>query len=268
MCIATSVVKGFGDADDYARAEKELQSALALDPQLVEARLHMVYIFMARGEKQKARDQIKLLRQQAPNEAAVHRVAATIYRLDGDYERALRSYERMERLDPSRRVVVAYNRARLLMFLNRPAEAMRELDQASAIEPDHPLVKTFRALSLYHTGEVTEAINLMQEVLKQHPNMHGVRPILAMLLSAQGDQAAAALQITAQVKEAAAADHDVAYWLASAYALAGKREEALEWLERAIKLGNENRSWFERDRNWISFHQDPDFRKLMNSIKV
>jgi serine/threonine-protein kinase len=268
VCFATRVVKGFGDADDYARAEKELKSALALDPHLIEARLHMIYIFLARGDKQKARDEIKLLRQEAPNEAAVHRVAATIYRLDGEYERALRSYDRMERLDPSKRVVVAYNRARLLMFLQRPAEAMRELDQASAIEPDHPLLKTFRALTLYHTGDADSAADLMQQVLKQHPKMHGVRPVLAMCLSAKGDQEAAAGEITAQVKEAAAADHDAAYWLASAYAVAGKRAEALEWLARAIKLGNENREWFERDRNWKSFHDDPDFKKLMNSIKV
>ncbi|MEO8436805.1 MAG: protein kinase, partial [Pyrinomonadaceae bacterium] len=167
VCFATRVVKGFGDADDYERAEKELKKALSLDPQLVEARLHMIYIFLAHGEKQKARDEIKLLRREAPNEAAVHLVAATIYRLDGEYERALRSYERVERLDPSKRVVMGYNRARLLMFLQRPAEAMRELDQASAIEPDHPLLKTFRALTLYHIGDVDAAAGLMRQVLEQ-----------------------------------------------------------------------------------------------------
>lgn len=268
VCFATRVVKGFGDKDDYDRAEKELKTALSLDPQLVEARLHMIYIFLAHGEKQKARDEIKLLRQEAPNEAAVHLVAATIYRLDGEYERSLRSYERVERLDPSKRVVMGYNRARLLMFLQRPAEAMRELDQASAIEPDHPLLKTFRALTLYHIGDVDSAADLMQQVLQQHPNMHGVRPVLAMCLSGQGKHEAAASAITEQAQEAAAADHDIAYWLASAYALAGKRAEALEWLERAIKLGNENREWFERDRNWAGFHDDPGFQKLMNSIKV
>jgi tetratricopeptide (TPR) repeat protein len=268
VCFATRVTKGFGDADDYVKAEQELKMALSLDPELVEARLHMIYIFMARGEKQKARDEIKLLRQQAPNDPAVHRVAATIYRLDGDHERALRSFDRVERLDPSKRVVMGYNRARLLYFLGRTAEAMRELDQASAIEPDHPLVKTFRALVGYHSGEVEMATKLMQEVLRQHPNMHGVRPVLSMALSATGDQKGAAAAITEPAREAAAADHDSAYWLASAYAVMGKREEALEWLARAIKLGNENRMWFEKDKNWISYHDDPEFQRLMNSIRV
>jgi len=268
VCFATRVTKGFGDADDYARAEKELNKALSLDPNLVEARLHMIYIFLARGQKQKARDEIKLLRQQAPNEPAVHRVAATIYRLDGDPEKALRSYDRVERLDPSKRVVMGYNRARLLLFLGRTAEALRELDDASAIEPDHPLVKTFRALVEYHTGDVAVAAQLMQEVLRQHPNMHGVRPILAMSLSATGDQEGAAAAITEEAKEAAAADHDSAYWLASAYSVMGKRDEALAWLERAINLGNENRMWFEQDRNWTSYHDDPQYQKLMDSIKV
>src|SRR5207302_75663 len=83
------------------------------------------------------------------------------------------------------------------------------------------LLQTCRALTLYHTGDADSAADLMQQVLKQHPKMHGVRPVLAMCLSAKGDQEAAAKEITEQVKEAAAADHDAAYWLASAYAVAG-----------------------------------------------
>ena len=56
--------------------------------------------------------------------------------------------------------------------------------------------------------------------------------------------------LTARVKASAAADPDIAYWLASAFALEDNRDEAFKWLERAISLGREDRTWFEKDPDW------------------
>ena len=65
---------------------------------------------------------------------------------------------------------------------------------------------------------------------------------------------------------AADADHDVAYWLATSYAMLEERDEAFRWLERAIKLGNENRPWFESDPNWEGLREDARFGELMSAI--
>ena len=97
--------------------------------------------------------------------------------------------------------------------------------------------------------------------------MDGVRPILAMFLSAQGRHPEADEQLTKKVQAAAAGDHDVAYWLATAYLLQGRLVEAFRWLETAIDLGNENYPWFESDPNWAEFREDPRFMELMQRIK-
>ena len=65
----------------------------------------------------------------------------------------------------------------------------------------------------------------------------------------------------------AADDHDIAYWLATAYLLQGRQVEAFRWLETAIDLGNENYPWFESDLNWSGFNDDPRFLALMQRIK-
>jgi len=52
----------------------------------------MVFSYLARGEKQKARAEIEVLLKESPNDAAVHRVAATLYRLEGKHEQALRKF--------------------------------------------------------------------------------------------------------------------------------------------------------------------------------
>ncbi|MDX6694955.1 MAG: eukaryotic-like serine/threonine-protein kinase [Blastocatellia bacterium] len=267
-CYANRVMKGFGDAEDYHRAEDAFEKALALDERLLEPRMHMVFIHLSRGEKQKARALVSQLRREIPNDVGVHFVTGVLRRLDGDYDGALRSFERMVRLNPAERVVISYNRARIFMYQRRYDDALLELDQGAALEPDHPLIKTFRARVLFYRGEVDEATRLLEEVLVAQPQLDGIRPIYATCLSAQGRHAEALAQITENVKDSAAADFDIPYWLASVYALEGMRDEALQWLRRAISLGNENRTWFESDPNWAAFHADARFKELMERIPL
>lgn len=259
------VFKGFGGAEDYERAEVAFKKALALDPQLAEARMLMVFVLLWRGEKQRAREEVARARREAPTEAVVHFVKGTLHRLDGEYGRALRSYDRLVRLDPAAHVVASYNRALVYMYMGQFDEAKRQLENAG--EPDNPLVRTFRALTLYYTGQTDEAADLMQQVVKRYPNMHGVRPFLAMFLSAQGKHEAALAQLTNDVKRNAEVDADIAYSVASVYALEGLREEAFDWLARAINLGNENRPCFENDPNWAALRAEPEFQDLMKRVR-
>ena len=87
----------------------------------------------------------------------VHFVKATLHRLDGEYGRALRSYDRLMRLDPAALVVASYNRALVFMYKGKFEEAKRELDRARSVEPNNPLLNTFRALTLYYTKRPAEA---------------------------------------------------------------------------------------------------------------
>jgi serine/threonine protein kinase/tetratricopeptide (TPR) repeat protein len=266
-CYANLVRKGFGDVEDYHRAEEWFEKALALDPKNFEARMHMVFIHLSRGEKREARELLSRLRREMPNDVGVHFVSGILRRLDGDYERSLRSFDRMVRLNPAERVVVSYNRARIFMYQRRFDDALLELEQGAAMEPDHPLIRTFRGRVLYYRGEVETATKLLEEVVEKNPRLDGVRPIYAICLSAMGRHEEAHAQLTEQVKDVAAADHDSSYWIASFYALEGERDLAFEWLERAIALGNENKTWFESDPNWERLRDDPRFQELMQKIE-
>ena len=262
------VIKGTGETGDYDAAMDAFDKALAIDPDLLEARRHRVLIYLSRGEKQRARETAEELAREAPNDPGVHFARGVVARLDGNYEKALRCFERMARLNPAERVVASYNRARIFLYQDRFDEALAELDQGAAIEPDHPLIRTFRAQVLYYRGEHVKAAEILEQVLEQQPQLDGIRPIYATFLSALGFNEEAREQLTAEVKKTADTDHDVSYWLASAYAMEGEREEALRWLRRAIQLGNENRPWFERNPNWDSLKSDPEFQQIVGSIET
>jgi serine/threonine protein kinase/tetratricopeptide (TPR) repeat protein len=266
-CYVNRVLKGLGQAGDHEKARIAFTKALSLDPRLLEARMQMVIIYLTGGQKRKARAEVEMLREEYPNDPGVQFVRGIVARLDGDYERALRSFDRMARLNPSDRVLASYNRGRIFMYKAEYETALEELNRGAELEPDHPMIKVFRARVLYYRGELDSAMRILQQVLQRHPQMDGMRPILAICLSAQGQHTKANEQLTHKVRLVAESDYDISYWLASAYLLQGRQVEALRWLETAIGLGNENYPWFESDPNWADMHQDPRFVALMAKIK-
>src|SRR5205823_3255991 len=183
---ASRVMKGFGEPEDHTLAREAFDKALALDSHLIEPRMNMIFIYLSSGEKAKARAAADELKREAPNDASIHFIRGIVARLDGDYDKAMRSLDRMLRLNPAERVVVAYNRARLLTYQGRYDEALAELDQGAAVEADHPLIKTFRARALYYRGDVVKAAEILEQVLENQPQLDGIRPIYAMILSIKG----------------------------------------------------------------------------------
>ncbi len=265
-CYANRVFKGLGETEDYTLAESAFSKAFSYDPNVVEARVLMVMVYMARGEKKKARAEIDLLKKQFPNEAPLFFVKGVVHRLDGEYEESLKAFERLSRLDPAARAVSAYNRARIFVYTREYDKAIAELEIGEQAEPNHPMLKLFRSATYYYRGDVEDAIRLMEEVLAAHPRMDGVRPLYALFLAGAGRTEDARGQLTEDALKLAKADHDTAYWAASAYAVLGEKDLAFKWLNKAIKLGNENKPHFELDKNLDSLRDDPRFAEAMARI--
>jgi serine/threonine-protein kinase len=69
------------------------------------------------------------------------------------------------------------------------------------------------------------------------------------------------------VKEVATADHDIAFWVASFYAMEGLVDQALEWVRLAVWIGNENYPLFEKSPKLDSLRSDPRFVSLMDDLR-
>jgi serine/threonine protein kinase/Tfp pilus assembly protein PilF len=266
-CYANRFFKGMGSAEDYTYAEAAFSKAFKYDPNVVEARVLMVLIYLSRGEKRKARAEIKTLQQQFPNDAPLYFVKGTMHRLDGEYDQSLRAWEKLSRLDPAARVVSSYNRARIFMYQGEYAKAHVELDAGAKIEANHPLVRIFRSFLLFYEDKVDEAIETLTDVLNKNKKMDGIRPILATFLASQGKKEEALAQMSDETKALAKSDHDMSYWLAQAYSVLNDRENAFKWLERAVKMGNENKAWFLTDKCLEFIRKDPHFNELMEKIE-
>jgi len=266
-CYANRVMKGMGNAEDYTYAEAAFSKAFMYDPDVVEARVLMVLIYLSRGEKKKARAEINVLQEQFPNDAPLYFVKGIMDRLDGDYDAALKTFGKLARLDPAARTVASYNRARIFLYRGLYDEGIRELDKGAAIEPNHPMIRIFRSVILFYRGDKEEGIKLMEEVLEENKGMDGIRSLYAIYLANVGRRDEARAQLTAEARGLAKADHDMAYWMTSANAQLGEIDEAFYWMERAIKLGNENKPWYENDKCLAPLREDPRFAELLNKIE-
>lgn len=258
--------QGYGGEEYYSLAESALNRAIELDPDLSGARLQMVYIQLHRGEKDEALATLADVRRETPNDPTVFIIAAMLYRLNGLYEKALRQYDRLVELNPRDLVMASFNRARIYNYQHEYAKAEKELEQARAIEPEHPLVRTFLAITYYNQGRVEEAQAIVDEILAQHSHFDGLQVLRAWCFNAQGRHEEARAVITPRVEETAAADHDISFWLASFFAMEGMIDKAIEWVERAIKLGNENYPLFADNPRLNNLRGDARFVAILERL--
>ncbi|MGC2238036.1 MAG: protein kinase [Pyrinomonadaceae bacterium] len=266
-CYANRVFKGIGEAEDYTYAEAAFSKAFFYDPDVTEARVLMIMIYLSRGEKRKARAEIGLLQEQFPNEAPLYFVKGVMSRLDGDYEQSLKSFEKLSRLDPAARVVSAYNRSRIFTYQGDYEKAFAEIEKGVKAEPNHPMLKIFHSQAVFYQGDAAKGIEMLREVLEDNPQMDGIRPLLASYLACAGRDEEARTELTEDALALSKADHDMAYWVGAAYAALGEKDLAFKWLERAVKLGNENKPWYENNKCLDSIRTDARFGELLEKIE-
>ena len=93
--------------------------------------------------------------------------------------------------------------------------------------------------------------------------MDGIKPLYALFLAGSGKTDEAKAQLTDDALALARADHDMAYWVGSTYAVLGDKDLAFKWLNKAVRLGNQNRPHFENDINLATIRDDERWPELL-----
>jgi serine/threonine protein kinase len=267
VCDLNYVLKGIGGMDYYAKAKAAFDRALAIDPKLIEPRVRLVYIDLIEGRADVARQEIRRLLRHAPNEPSVHAAAAYVYRLSGQYDRALEAWDKFLKISPTDIVFASYNRARMRIYEKDYDEAEAELARGRAFEPHHPWLRAYQAIIDYYRGDVDKAIKAIEDILAKTPDLHSYKIFLAQCYLAKGERSRALDLIDDRVIETARADQDIAYWLATMYALDNQADQAIWWLERSIAMGNENYPWISTSPNWEAVRDDPRFKAILADLR-
>jgi serine/threonine-protein kinase len=258
---------GFGGQIHVIHARRSFDEALRLDPASTEANLYRIYMLLSRGEKESARHGIANLLAGAANDWNVHMVAGMALRGDGMYDEALDEFNRALKLNPANAAILYNHRARVYHYQNQIELAGDELAKGLALEPRHPLLRTSAGYQQMRLGNVNAAIEILEGVVRDDDSLRIAVPTLALCYVQAGQRERAAALLKDDTLAAAEADSEMAYRLASYFAVEGDSSEALHWLRRAIYLGNENYPWFQKNPAWNNLRTNADFERILEDLK-
>jgi serine/threonine protein kinase/tetratricopeptide (TPR) repeat protein len=258
---------GLGGQMHVLEARRAFDRALERDPGSIEANLYRVYMLLSRGEKESARHGIEHLLQQAANDWNVHLVAGMTLRIDGLYEEALDQFNTSLRLNPSNAAVVYNHRARVYQYQNQLELAGDEIQKGLTLEPRQPLLRISKGYQQMREGQLSKAVETLEQVIHDDASLRIVFPTIAMCYVQLGDRKRAADFVLEETLTAAEADSEMAYRLATYFAVEGDASEALHWLRRAIYLGNENYPWFSKNPYWKGMTENGDFQRILEDLK-
>jgi len=258
---------GLGGQMHLLEARRAFDKALQLDPASVEANLYRVYMLLSRGEKESARYGIEHLLQTAGNDWNVRLVAGITLRADGMYEEALEQFNASLRMNPSNAAVIYNHRARVYQYQNQLELAADEIQKGLTLEPRQPLLRISLGYQQMRTGDLPAAVETLESVLRDEKSLRIVFPTIALCYVQLGQREKAATFIIDETLAAAEADSEMAYRLATYFALDGDESEALHWLRRAIYLGNENYPWFSINPAWRKLTGHADFERILEDLK-
>ena len=123
-----------------------------------------------------------------------------------------------------------------------------------------------KALVLLCQREIAKSRQLLESAPLEDRSKYNRRLIWAMQYAAEGKRKEALREMDAEVLKYAQFLY-WASWPAEVYSVSGEKEKALEWLERAVRLGDNRAAWFERDPMLANIRNEPRFRQLIDVIK-
>jgi tetratricopeptide (TPR) repeat protein len=204
--------------EDLDRAHDHFRRAVELAPGLVNARLGLARVAVARGDPAGALAELAPLAETATGDGAVHMHLAQVYRELGRHEDADREERRTERAaepaehdgfaemsDPVRDEVLKREgvgstalllAARDLALQGRHDEALAAIERALEADPDSVSALVVSARWLAERGRIEEARGRLQRAVELDPRNAGVRSELATVhaLAGRVDPAIAELE--------------------------------------------------------------------------
>ena len=219
----------------HVKAIREYRRALALNPNLDEARNQL----------------------------------ALIYCHIGYFEEALRESQEATLTNPNNNLAV-YRTAQTLVFQGKHEQALVVL-RTIPQDVNPSLIGYQTAWVLFNLGKVQEASEMIDQLLKDYPEDDGALfiSLQAILAASAGEESVAETKIELAVRTGKGFGHfhHAAYQIAIAFALMNKPGQAVKWLEFASIDGFPCYPLFEHDKNLATLRQDGCFVEFMTGLR-
>jgi serine/threonine protein kinase/Tfp pilus assembly protein PilF len=244
------------------KAEEEIRQALQDDPGCGRAHSVLAVIYLLRGRKELVPGEALKVN---PDDVTAHTWLLLYHFFNGDQAQALQMSRQMITRWP------LYWPARmdlgeLLREQGDPAGAIREQQRALEQDPHNVALLSYLAHAYMDSGDLPKARQALERTRTEHQQSYIVRQDRALLLALEGKRAEAFREMDSQVQAYAAAQIFGPLRAAEFYAVMGDADKALEWLDRAVRMGDDREDWLRRDPLLASIRQHPRFQQIVASV--
>jgi serine/threonine protein kinase/tetratricopeptide (TPR) repeat protein len=255
------------------KAFVEIEKGIALDPNLAEAyaaRGRLLWTRQNNYPHERVAQDYKKAIALDPNLAEPHAYLAGIYHHVGLLNEAIQESKKALDLDPTNTLARSQRVMALLFDL--------EYQNALLASEQSPGDEVWVVLTLLYQGNVQESERRIKDLLQKGSERGSIVRVwdasflhssYAVLLA----KTARAAEAEQHIRTAIEADvglghfHHTEYNIASAYALMGKGELALEWLTKADAHGFSCYPFFAKDPHLENLHGNPEFKTLLEKMK-
>jgi serine/threonine-protein kinase len=249
--------------DSYPKARRAAQRALENDPALAEARATLAGVLMEYDWNfPEAEKQMKRAIELKPNYAPAHYWYADFLSSVGRSDDAMAQARAAVEADPlsliaNQMVAVVHIDAK------RPDEGLAALDKVAEIDPDWPVTHLLRGYALLQKDRTAEAAAEVETFSRKGED----EGFLAIARALQGRRAESE-EILARVAARAESGEYSSFYLAGAYAMLGRKDDAFRWLERAYETRNHRMAYLSREWLFDPVRNDPRFEAMLRRVGV
>ena len=245
-------------------AREAAERALRLDPNLSEAHVVLGYVYLQSWEWQRVESEFLRALELNPNNADAYQKYTLFLTAQGRHEEALASIYRARKLDPLS-LPLRFGVLSNCLMAGRYDEAIEGAQALITLQPDHWLGHFFLGSALSLKARYAEA----EPELVRAAEMSRRNPIALANLArnaALAGRAGEARRIVAELEETSARIFIPPTALANALTALGEIDRALDWLEKAVEVQDQNLLILRVNPHYREHHGHPRFHGVLRRV--
>jgi len=248
------------------KAEEELRQALEEDPECARAHSAFAGMYLFQGRKELVLGEIEEALRLLPGDPDTLHCLALYHHWNGETGVAKEGLqgimERYPLFFPARMLYGEIQRQE-----GDIAGALREQERVLEQDPQNMFSLGFAARAAMDGGDLAGARRYLNEVRPADRQGLFVRVCEGILAALEGRREEALALVDARVREWLSGNLLFAAEAATFFAALGETGQALDWLDRAVRLGDERAEYFARDPLLAGLRDLPRFRQILASLE-
>jgi DNA-binding winged helix-turn-helix (wHTH) protein/TolB-like protein len=252
----------FGGGEQYQKAQKAFERALALQSDQIDARIYMANMFTDTGRVEKAVPLLREALKANPNHAEIHWELGYAYRFAGMLRESVLESESARRLDPG----VKLNSSTLngYLYLGQYDRFLESLPKSD----DSALIAFYRGFAHYYQKDWKEAAKHFDHALELDRSLFQAQigKALSLNIRHHAPEGLAILrQVEMKINQRQVGDPEATYKIAQTYAALRDKPSALRVLRHSIERGFFSYPYFLTDPLLDTLRSEPEFNQVMKT---